>query len=65
MYQKRKHDKGFTLTEVLIVVAITIILLAVSFVAAAYYRKHLKITELDNAAREIFMLCLPRTGQSF
>ena len=36
-------------------VAILVILLGVSAVAAARYRDYLKITELDNAARDIYM----------
>ena len=48
-------NKGFSLVEMLAVVAILIILLGVSAVGVVYYRDLLKITELDNAAREIYM----------
>lgn len=46
---------GFTLLETLLTVAILVILLGVSAVGAARYRDPLKITELDNAARAIYM----------
>lgn len=52
---KNKQNQGFSLVETLAVVAILVILLGLSTVAAAYYRDYLKITELDNAAREIYM----------
>lgn len=52
---KDKQNQGFSLVETLAVVAILVILLSLSAVAAAYYRDYLKITELDNAAREIYM----------
>lgn len=49
------RNKGFTLVEMLAVVSIMVILLAVSAVAVTYYIRWLQITELDNAAREIYM----------
>lgn len=49
------NSRGFSLVEMLAVVAILVILLGISMVAAAGYRDMLKITELDNAAREIYM----------
>lgn len=52
---KNRGNRGFSLVETLAVVAILVILLSISAVAAAYYRDYLKITELDNAAREIYM----------
>ena len=57
MTERLKHNenRGFSLVETLAVVAILVILLSLSAVAAAYYRDYLKITELDNAAREIYM----------
>ncbi len=48
-------NKGFTLVEMLVVVNILTILLAVSSAGVAYYMRWLQITELDNAAREIYM----------
>lgn len=57
MTERLKHNenRGFSLVETLAVVAILVILLSLSAVAAAYYRDYLKITELDNAARDIYM----------
>ena len=52
---ENRGNCGFSLVETLAVVAILVILLSISAVAAAYYRDYLKITELDNAAREIYM----------
>lgn len=46
---------GFTLIETLLVTAILVILLGLALVGVARYRDYLKITELDNEAREIFM----------
>lgn len=54
-FQRKKRQQGFTLTEVLVTVGILIILLAVSLVAIITYVKYLQITELDNAAREIYL----------
>lgn len=50
-----KGNSGFTLVETLAVVAVLVILLGLSAVGVAHYRDLLKITELDNAAREIYM----------
>lgn len=46
---------GFTLLETLLTVVILVILLGVSAVGVAYHKDYLKITELDNAARDIYM----------
>ena len=55
MVTKKIRNGGFTLLEVLLTVAIVVILLAFSIVGIAQYRDHLKLTELDNAARDIYM----------
>lgn len=52
---EHKRNSGFSLVETLAAVAILVILLSLSAVAVAYYRDYLTITELDNAAREIYM----------
>lgn len=52
---KKSWNNGFSLVEMLAVVAIIIILLGVSGVGVIYYRNWLKLTELDNAARSIYM----------
>lgn len=49
------NQRGFTIQELLIVVAISVILLAVSAVGIVTYMRHLQLTELDNAAKEIFL----------
>ncbi len=52
---QKAMENGFTFVEVLAAVAIIVILLAVSGVAVAQHRVYLQITELDNAAREIYL----------
>ncbi len=49
------HQSGFTLIEMLVTVLITVILLSVSIVGINVYRNQLKITELDNAAKQIYI----------
>lgn len=51
--QKRNH--GFTLVETLVAAGILAVLLAISAVGVVRARALLKITELDNAARSIYM----------
>ena len=58
----RKDNAGFTLIETLLVVAIIVVLMAVSFVGIAGHLHSLKITELDNAAREIYMAAQNRAS---
>lgn len=50
-----RKNSGFTQVEALAVTAVLVILLGVSAVGTAHYRDLLKIAELDNAAREIYM----------
>lgn len=50
-----RKQQGFTVQEMLVVIAITVILLGVSIVGVVAYVRHLQLKELDNAAREIFM----------
>ena len=52
---ENKRNSGFTLVEMLLTTAILVILLGLSMVAVVRWRDPLKITELDNAAREIYM----------
>ncbi|MCH3960596.1 MAG: type II secretion system GspH family protein [Solobacterium sp.] len=47
--------KGFTLAELLIVIAITGILVSFGFVEITKYQRKLKRLEMDNTAREIFV----------
>lgn len=51
----KKRNNGFTLVEMLAVTAIVVILLAVGMVAVVHYARWLRITELDNSAREIYL----------
>ena len=50
-----RRSSGFTLVEVLAVTAILVILLGLSAIEVARYRDSVKMTELDNAAREIYL----------
>lgn len=49
------RHSGFTLLETLLAAAILLVLLSLSMVGVARWRDPLKITELDNAARAIYM----------
>ncbi len=55
MSKIRNNKKGFTLAEILIVVAIVIILAGVSAVSVFRYQRSLKQLELDGIAKEIFV----------
>lgn len=50
-----RSQRGFTVHEMLLVVAILIVLLAVSIVGLVSYSRRLQLAELDNSAREIFL----------
>lgn len=50
-----KDKKGFTLAELLLVVAIIGILMAVVFINVIHHQKALQLTEADNYAREIYV----------
>lgn len=52
--RKERKNHGFTLAEMLIVVAITLILAAVAFTAVIQHQRSLRLTEADNIAREIY-----------
>lgn len=52
---KHRDNGGFTLIEALAAAAILIILLSISAPGVARYKDSLKLSELDNAAREIYM----------
>lgn len=51
---QRKHG-GFTLAELLIVIAIVAIVSGFGFVAVVQHQRTLKLTEMDNIAREIYV----------
>lgn len=52
---KRNGKRGFTMAELLIVVAIIGVLAGVSFVAVAQHQRSLERVERDSVAREIFV----------
>ena len=53
--KKKRNHLGFTLAELLIVVAIVGVLAGVSFVAVQTYQRNLNQVELDTVAKEIFV----------
>ena len=53
--KRNNRNSGFTLVEVLATAGILVILLAIAMVGVIRYIDVLKIAELDNAAREIYM----------
>lgn len=50
------NKKGYTLQEMLLAVAVIIIILAIAFPAIAAIRKNLQINELDDTARQIYLV---------
>ena len=54
-YTKKHRSGAFTLAEFLVVIAITLILAGVSFVAAIRYQNSLRRMEMDRTAKEIFL----------
>lgn len=55
LFKKLKGKKGFSLAELLAVVGILAILIAVAAPKTAAYVKTIKLTELDDSARSIYM----------
>ena len=53
--QKKRNNRGFSLAELLIVVAIVIVLSAVAFVAVQNHQKSMTQLEYDTIAKEIFV----------
>lgn len=52
----KKIRNGFTLAELLVVIAILMILAGVSFVTINRYIRNLHVLEMDNTAKEIFIV---------
>lgn len=61
--QLHKKNTGFTLTEVLVVVALVAILAAVAFVGVGRLRRNLRQRELDSKAEVIYMAAQSRITQ--
>lgn len=55
MRQKIKNRKGFTMAEVLIVVAILGILAGIAFVSVTKYQRNLRLMEMNSIAKDIFV----------
>lgn len=55
--------RGFTLTELLLVVTIMLILGALGFSAAISYHRHLKRLEMDETAQEIYVIAQNHLAQ--
>lgn len=53
--KKLRSNKGFSLAEVMLVVALVIILAAVSMIAVARYQRSLTQLEYDGMAKEVFI----------
>lgn len=51
----RRGRRGFSLTEMLLVVGLIAILLTVAVPSVIYYQRELKLTELDDNARSVFV----------
>ena len=56
MHRNAKHsNRGFTLAEMLIVVAILVILAGVAFIGIVQYQRTTKLLEMDGIAKEIYV----------
>lgn len=51
----KRHNRGFTMVETIVVVAIMVILMGLAFVAVQNYQRTMKQLELDKTARELFV----------
>ncbi len=64
--QRMKDNRhGFTLAELLVVIAIMMILAGVSFVGLSSYIRNLHVVEMDNAAKEIFIVAQNHLSQAY
>lgn len=55
LQRKLNNESGFTLAETLVALAISTILLAITMVGIIQYSKNMKLTEMDAAAKDIFI----------
>ena len=53
--KRYRNNRGFTLGEMLITVAITVILVAVSIINVVPYMWNLRLKDADQAAHEIYL----------
>jgi prepilin-type N-terminal cleavage/methylation domain-containing protein len=53
--KRNRKNAGFSMGELLVVVAILVILMGLGFVALIQYQRTLKQLELDGIAKEIFV----------
>lgn len=51
---RRTNNKGFTMAELILAVAIIIILGALAFVGVTRYLRSMRLLEMDNAAKELY-----------
>ena len=56
MAKRAKKTKGFTLAELLIVVAIMAILAGIVTIAVDRYKKNLRLNEMDSIAKELYIV---------
>lgn len=61
----KQNKHGFTLAELLVVIAIIMILAGVSFVALLTYIRNMQVLEMDNAAKEIFIVAQNHLSQAY
>ncbi len=61
----KDNKHGFTLAELLVVIAIMMILAGVSFVGISSYIRNLHLVEMDNAAKEIFIVAQNHLSQAY
>lgn len=54
-FQKMKQNRAFTMMEMIIAVAVMVILLSVSVLGISHLASDLKLTELDNYAKTIYL----------
>lgn len=52
---KKYNQHGFTIQEMLLVILISLVLLSLSVVGIVSYMRSLRLTQLDNSAKEIFL----------